>query len=121
MADRLGLFQDRPVSLKVPSLVVYGERRVFGELLGIGPLAAGFQEIAGQVEILGVARQTIKLGQADLDFLMAGVTVPAARAEDGNQQVGILEGDLQKSFLAGSLKIGCRRLLQMADVVQLMA
>ena len=84
-------------------------------------LAAGVDEELGQVEVLPRAGDAIELDQADLDLLVPGRIGPLARAELPGDEVGALDGDGQQVLLARRLEVRGGGLVEMSEVVELVA
>ena len=121
MPDRLRLLEHGPVILEILLGVVDDKRRV--GRIGLSPMIvpALVQEEPGQVEILPVAGDSVKLAEPDLDLLVSGKGAPLPRPEGANEQVGIFEGNVEEAALAGRDMVGDGRLIHVADVIELVA
>ncbi len=97
---------------------------VAGGVLGPAEITAALvEEELGQIEMIAAAGDAGELGQADLDLLVAGeAAAEAGAASEGPQeQVGVLEGDVEESPLAGGLVVGDGRFVHVPGVVELVA
>ena len=85
--------------------------------------AAHVDEELCEAEVARVACGAVELAQADLDLLMAGYALElvGGRAEGLVDQIGAFAGHIEQRAFAGDGEVGCRRLVQMADVVKFMA
>ena len=92
-----------------------------GLALGVARVAAGFEEELGELDILFVAGHAIELGEAHFDDLVAGRRDVLVPAEGIANEVGALEGDIQQRALAGGLVMGDGGLVEVAEVVKLVA
>lgn len=125
MADRIGLFADRNVSLAVCQRVDV-QRRVplFSfELEEIRLSAAFVDEIAGKLEIFRVAGRIGQLAERELDLLVARVAVNFAglAAEHGCDVIGVAAERVEEFPAAGGAEVGDRRFHQMPGAVEFMA
>ena len=103
--------------------VVDGEGIARGRLLAAEVVAALVEEELGRVEVGPVPGRAVELGQADLDLLVAGeaAALAGAGAEGAQEERSVLLGDVQEGAPAGGLEVGHRRLVHVADVVELVA
>jgi len=113
VADSFGLLDDGDVVLAVGA----------EDLAAQVAAAAHVDEELREVEVAHVACGAVELAEADLDLLMAGhaFELIGRSAEGLVDQIGAFAGHIEQRAFAGDGEVGCRRLVQMADVVKFMA
>ena len=73
------------------------------------------------VEVLPLPGHAVELDEADLHLLVARRVEPPAGAEDLRQEIGALQGHVEQGALARGLVVRDRGLVEVAQVVQLVA
>ena len=82
-------------------------------------VAAGVDEVLGQIEILLFSGRLRELDQGQLDFLVAGHALTLGRAKHAVDEVGVFDGHVQQRSLAGGAEMGDGGLDQVAGAIQL--
>ena len=113
VTDSFGLLDDRDVVLAV------GAKDLAAQVTA----SSHVDEELCEVEVARVACGAVELAQADLDFLVTrhALELIGGRAEGLVDQIGAFAGHIEQRAFAGDGEMGCRRLVQMADVVKFMA
>ena len=113
VADRLPLLGHRQVVLHVARVAEAGL-----QVTAVG-LAALVEKELRQLQVAAFAGRAIQLHQADLDLLVARHVANPAGPEHAVDQLRVADRHLQQGTLAGGLVMGHGRLVQVADVVEL--
>ena len=115
VADRFALLGHGQVVLGVAEVVVVGL-----QVAAVG-LAALVEKELREIEEATLPGRAVELHQADFDLLVAGNVAHPAGPEDAVDQFRVADRHLQQGALAGGLVVGDGGLVQVTDVVQLMA